>query len=775
MGLIPHVYTVPSLKDAKMQRRLLRCITWLVISAVGIMLCTFSPAAGPYENGQVSQPVPAGEQSGGLTITYPLDETLFPPEIVAPQFRWTDITPDVDLWLIEIAFRDGGESMRFESPVDYWTPEDADWESIKQRSLENDAHVTVRGVNSAGPGTVLSESAIDIRTSRDEVGAPIFYREVNLPFIEAVNDPSRIRWRFGPISSKEQPRIVLENLPVCGNCHSFSLDGSVLGMDVDFANDKGSYAITRVEEEIVLDKSKIITWSDYKRGEGEPTFGLLAQVSPDGKYVVCTAKDRSVFMPTPGLEISQLFFPVQGILVCYNRETGEFKALPGADDPDLVQSNPAWSPDGKELIFARNKVHRLGSYDYSKGAGVLLTPEEYEEFFEKGRTFQFDLYRLPFNDGNGGTPVPVEGASNNGMSNYFAKYSPDGKWIVFCKARSFMLLQPDSELYIMPAAGGEPRRMRCNTGRMNSWHTWSPNSKWLAFTSKINGPFTQLWLTHIDEEGRSSPPVVLEHFASPNRAVNIPEFVNTSPAMIARIREEFVDDVSYLRGADVSLQVGDTKTALRSYRKALELNPDNVDVRVNMAIALIRAGNTKQAESHLLEAIRVMPGHAGAHANLGNLRLRQGRFGEAETCLRKALELRPELPDIRNSLGLVLVQLDKLDEAVEQLNKALELRPDYVEAHQNLGLALMVKGDLAEAREQLREAEKLEPDNPTTQDLLARTAAKAGDFRQAVLLGERAVELARDAGSNLLTRDFEQRLRRYRTAVKGIEVKARSE
>ena len=39
------------------------------------------------------------------------------------------------------------------------------------------------------------------------------------------------------------------------------------------------------------------------------------------------------------------------------------------------------------------------------------------------------------------------------MSNYFAKYSPDGNWIVFCKAKSFMLLQPDSELYIIPAAG----------------------------------------------------------------------------------------------------------------------------------------------------------------------------------------------------------------------------------------------------------------------------------------------------------------------------------
>ena len=58
-----------------------------------------------------------------------------------------------------------------------------------------------------------------------------------------MQDPSRIRWRFGSIDSQTAPPIVLENLPVCGNCHSFSGDGSVLGLDVDYGNDKGGYAI----------------------------------------------------------------------------------------------------------------------------------------------------------------------------------------------------------------------------------------------------------------------------------------------------------------------------------------------------------------------------------------------------------------------------------------------------------------------------------------------------------------------------------------------------
>ena len=66
----------------------------------------------------------------------------------------------------------------------------------------------------------------------------------------------------GAISSETQPPVVLKNLPVCGNCHSFSADGSVLGMEVDSGNDKGAYAIVPVEEDTIIGKDKIVSWSD---------------------------------------------------------------------------------------------------------------------------------------------------------------------------------------------------------------------------------------------------------------------------------------------------------------------------------------------------------------------------------------------------------------------------------------------------------------------------------------------------------------------------------
>jgi hypothetical protein len=430
---------------------------------------------------------------------------------------------------------DGGSDLRFLVRRPQWTPGPQDWESLKCRSLERDARVLILGVGQGGAGKVLSRAEMAFRTSKDPVGAPLFYREVILPFAEADKDPSRIRWRFGAIDSL--PPVVLEHVSVCANCHSFSRDGAILGMDADYAKNKGAYVIAPVQEQMTLTPNDIISWNDFDKGEG--AFGLLSQVSPDGRYVVSTVRDMAVFIDRPPLAFSQLFYPVKGILAVYDRQSRTFRALPGADDPNLVQSNPMWSPDGRDIVFARASVPDLSR---THGMGLSpLTRSDSEMLAEQGKPLRFDLYKIPFNGGQGGTPVPLAGASHNGMSNYFARYSPDGRWIVFCRAKSYMLLQPDSELYIISAQGGAARRLRCNTNRMNSWHSWSPNGQWLVFSSKAWSDYTQLCLTHIDENGDSTPPVLLAHLTAPDRAANIPEFVNASPTAIIKIREQFVE------------------------------------------------------------------------------------------------------------------------------------------------------------------------------------------------------------------------------------------
>jgi Flp pilus assembly protein TadD len=648
------------------------------------------------------------EASGSIEIKYPLDETLFPPEIVAPTFVWSDETEGVKQWMVLLRFDRTDDVLRFPTTEPRWRPVEADWAAIKQRSVERDAEVAIVGV---GPDAkAISSASVRIRTSRDPVGDSIFYREVPLPFITAVQDPSRIRWRFGSIDSQDRPPVVLEDLPVCGNCHSFSNDGSVLGLDVDYGNDKGAYAILSVSEQMVLNDEKIITWNDYRKNDGETTFGLLSRVSPDGRYVISTVKDRAVFVATPDIWYSQLFFPIKGILVVYDTETRTFRPLPGADDPEYVQSNPTWSPDGKSVVFARTKVYRKNAITNAKS--VLLDEKDVPEFVRDKQPFKFDLYRVPFNEGRGGKAEPIEGASHNGKSNYFAKFSPDGKWIVFCKAENYMLLMPDSELYIIPAAGGEARRLRANTPRMNSWHSWSSNGRWLVFSSKANTAYTQLFLTHIDENGQSTPPVVLDRFTGTDRAANIPEFVPLPAVAIAKIKEQFLDAYSFLRAGMANERTGNYPAAVKAYERGLAVEPRNVELLNSLGFALFQQGKSQEAVVALEKALAVDPKHWKAHNNLALAAIDIGELEVAEAHYRDSLAIKPQ-PAIYNDLGFVLERQGLSDEAVEAYRKAIKLDPGSASAHYNLGSSLARSGQFAEAERHLRRALKTSPNAQT--------------------------------------------------------------
>ena len=706
-----------------------------------------------------------------MTIRYPLNETLFPPEIIPPTFHWEDANSTSDTWLLTIKFQDEQDSMNFIVHESKWTAKKEDWEIIKKRSLEKQALVTILGINSRNLEKILSAGQISMKTSEDPVVAPLFYREVNLPFIDAVKDPSRIRWRFGNISSPKQPPIILEDLPVCGNCHSFSADGKVLAMDVDYANSKGSYVITGVSEQMLLATSDIITWNDYRKEDGEQTFGLLSQVSPDGRFVVSTVKDKSVFVPMPPLAFSQLFFPVKGILCVYDRQTRSFQSLPGADDPQYVQSNPTWSPDGKYIVFARAKAYDL---KHTEGKGkILLTREECKEFTEDGKPFLFNLYRIPFNEGKGGSPEPIEGASNNGVSNFFAKYSPDGRWIVFCKAKSYMLLQPDSELYIIPVEGGKARRLHANTTRMNSWHSFSPNGKWLVFSSKANSAYTQLFLTHIDEQGCSTPAILLSQFTSPDRAANIPEFINTKPYAIRKINEKFLNDYSFVRAGNEFFKAGDQDNAIQEYQKALELNPNNAEAHLKLGFLFYNVKQMhKEGMEHYSKAFKLNPNDPRILHDLGMALLHQRKLDEAIKYLTEALQRMPNGLDIQYNavnmhynLGRALLYKANSKEATVHLSEAVHLAPKHAQAHYWLALALADQGKFDLALKHYSTAIQLNPGvdtSATLNFLLARHYAEVRRFHEAVSFEEKALTLANAAGDIKLAQESKKWLDIYK-------------
>lgn len=462
---------------------------------------------------------PAGERTA-IKMLEPADGALIPSDAASPMLRWED--PAAPAWLVTLSV-DGRPVCRGLVDRSSWVPDPELWARIKSGAGGKPVEVAVEGV---AYGLLVSAGRTSFAVSPDPAGANIAFLRKRLPFRVAKENPFDSQMVVGDLTAPGKPRVVMQDLPICFNCHAYSQDGSTYGLDMDYKGDKGGYALTDVGEKVSFGDDDVVSWNDYVPPKpAKYSMGLFTALSPDGRYAASTVGEISAFIMLDDLYFSQMFYPATGQIAIRDRKTGTVAPLPGADDLAHVQTNPSFTPDGARVAFARAKV-RPELVDVIEAGGMLREDPRQDILEANGKyPMQFDLWTVPFNGGKGGEPEPVKGASANGMSNFFPRYSPDGRWLVFTQCATGLVLQPDSRLVILPAGGGEPRPLKANTGLMNSWHSWSPNSRWLCFASKGNSPYTEIFLTHIDDNGESSPPLRLFRLSHPELAAMVPEFV----------------------------------------------------------------------------------------------------------------------------------------------------------------------------------------------------------------------------------------------------------
>lgn len=113
---------------------------------------------------------------------------------------------------------------------------------------------------------------------------------------------------------------------------------------------------------------------------------------------------------------------------------------------------------------------------------------------------------------------------------------------------------------------------------------------------------------------------------------------------------------------------GDYDSALTEYRALVAVDPKSAEGHLGLGVLLVKLGGekTKEGIESLERAIALNGDLYEARINLGRALVREGRAGEAVEHLRRAVELAPKNPEPHYQLALAYRRLGKAREAAEE-------------------------------------------------------------------------------------------------------------
>lgn len=192
--------------------------------------------------------------------------------------------------------------------------------------------------------------------------------------------------------------------------------------------------------------------------------------------------------------------------------------------------------------------------------------------------------------------------------------------------------------------------------------------------------------------------------------------------LIHTLPERSPTDMRLKRAAEVEILRNQKQfdRARKLLEAALADNPEDTDVRYDLAMLAEKMGDLAGMEQLLRQLIEAKPEDPQAYNALGYaLADRKLRLPEARQLIEKALAFAPNDPFIVDSLGWVAFRMGQNEEALRLLRTAYSQRPD-TEIAAHLGEVLWLTGLRDEALKIWREGLQTHPDNETMKETLQR-------------------------------------------------------
>ena len=132
------------------------------------------------------------------------------------------------------------------------------------------------------------------------------------------------------------------------------------------------------------------------------------------------------------------------------------------------------------------------------------------------------------------------------------------------------------------------------------------------------------------------------------------------------------------------IAIGNADKTIKSYQKAIKLNPNHTDAYNNMGTVFYEIGKFDEALECCKKAVKLEPYFAGAHYNLGNILEHTGNLKKAIESYKTSLAIQPNDAEVLLNFGRVLKDYGEFDQAIECYAKALKINPDLANAQINM-------------------------------------------------------------------------------------------
>lgn len=396
---------------------------------------------------------------------YPADGVLVPPNMNQLELHYM---PGAGNQLFELAFESSVLDLKIYMTCQTlgagcsYSPDKTVWNLIASAGRDADPVVYRMRATPSGGGAIARGGDRKISFGRENITGGIYYWNAGAGQTK--------RYEFGVSGQSAETFLSAANAgaAICVGCHAISRDGRFIAVGLDFPG--GAYKTLTV-------------------GTRQQTFALTGgsffSFSPDGTQL----------MTSGGVNISW-------------RNTANGTPIV---DPLVAQGTmPDWSANGKSLVYVKPaEAAFINSPGVSKGSLEVIT-----------------MNGTPGNWGSPTVLVPYQAPANN----YYPTYSPDDAWVLFNRSpsgsNSFGASDsqggngtsgvPDAQLWVVPAAGGAPRKLDAvSTGKdvFDSWPKWSPLNQdyrgkklmWFTFSSKrayglrtADGAQSQIWMAAFD-------------------------------------------------------------------------------------------------------------------------------------------------------------------------------------------------------------------------------------------------------------------------------------